>query len=308
MTAWILYLVIIVVLVLAIILFIVNKKLFNPKTKILYSPTDEYHDIYIPIGNRHGKGYRRSKRPNIPCINGWHFKDYGSEKTILYLHGNIGNNGHREYVINMCKNLKINLFLLDYRGYGRSNKHPTAKGICEDSQSAYKYLRNQIGDKNIIVWGESLGGAAAVWVASQYHCCCLVLASTFSSTDDILGQDPNSGTSSKWLAKLVAYATDTLPNKQWIKHVQSPIVILHSPDDEMIPYKCSQILYENAHKSSKKIHIKIGGGHSSPEITKEQFKQVLHYCKLDSKECSSRIPAMMDKLKNAGQECFPDYV
>ncbi len=239
MTLVVLYLVIIIVLILSIVLFIVDKKLFNPKNEILYSPTGEYQDIYIPIGNKHGTGYRRSKRPNIPCINGWYFKDYGSEKTILYLHGNIGNNGHRTYVINMCKSLKINLFLVDYRGYGRSNKHPTAKGICEDAESAYRYLSNQIGDNNIIVWGESLGGSAAVWVASQNRCRCLVLASTFSSTDDILSQDPKAGNSSKWLAKLVAYATDTLPNKQWIKHVQSPIVILHSPNDEMIPYKCS---------------------------------------------------------------------
>lgn len=309
MTVWVLYLVIIVVLILAIVLFLVNQKMFNPKTKILRSPTGEYHDIYMPINNKHGHGYRRSEKPNIPCINGWHFTDYGSEseRTILYLHGNIGNNSHRDYVVNICKNLKINLFLVDYRGFGRSNKHPTPKGICEDAEAAYKYLQKQVGDDNIILWGESLGGAAAVWAASKYRCSALVLMATFSSTDDVLSQDPKGGKSSKWIAKLVAYATNTLPSKQWIRKVRSPIVILHSQEDDMIPYKCAEILYEAAEKCKHKLLITIKGGHSSPEISKEQFKELLHHCRLDSRECSSRIPEMMSRLRKAGQECFSDY-
>ena len=138
MTVWILYLVIVIVIFLSIFIFLVHRKMFNPKNEILYSPTGRYEDLYLPIGNESGRHYRRSKRPNVPCINGWSFKDYGSEKTILYFHGNIGNNGHRKYVMDISERLQTNLFLVDYRGFGRSDRHPHSRwnsGGCRNSLS-----------------------------------------------------------------------------------------------------------------------------------------------------------------------------
>lgn len=302
MAIWILYLIILIVIVLSIILFILYRKMFNPKSEIINSDIGSYKDIYHPLGNRKGDGYNKSKRPNIPCFNSWYFDKHQSKKVILYLHGNIGNNSHRTYVIDACDKLKIDLFLVDYRGFGRSNKHPTPEGVCEDAESAYLFLRNIVKPKNIIIWGESLGGSAAIYVASKYKCSSLVVVSSFSSIDDILTFDENSN---PWLGKILKYITNPFPSKDWIKKVKCPTIILHSKKDKMIPYKCAEELHKCCSCKNKKL-IEISGDHSSPDISEKQLQDILSFCNIAKSECE--LSNVTDIFRKAGENCFKDYL
>ena len=91
--------------------------------------------------------------------------------TLLYLHGNAGNIGHRLInVQGLYTSIGCNVALLEYRGYGRSEGSPSEEGLCMDAQAALDFLlsRDDIATDKIIVFGRSLGGAVAIDLATRY--------------------------------------------------------------------------------------------------------------------------------------------
>ena len=90
--------------------------------------------------------------------------------TVLYLHGNAGNIGHRLVnVQGLYNSIGCNVALLEYRGYGRSEGTPSEEGICMDAQAALDFLltRSDINTEKILVFGRSLGGAVAIDLATR---------------------------------------------------------------------------------------------------------------------------------------------
>ena len=102
-------------------------------------------------------------------IHGWFIPDNSTSKTILFFHGNAGNISHRLEIIDIFSKLKVNIFIIDYRGYGNSTDKPSEKGMYTDAITAYEYLINQkkINSENIIVYGKSLGTVPAIDLASR---------------------------------------------------------------------------------------------------------------------------------------------
>nr|QBK90678.1 MAG: fermentation-respiration switch protein [Pithovirus LCPAC104] len=281
---WFLYFIVLIIIIISLILFQANRKLFIPVNRIKYIPKTEFKNIFIPIiYNKKSKKIRHyiGRRPYCPCINVWYFDSFKDKdtKTILYFHGNIGNNGHRDYVINICQRFRLNLLLVDYRGFGKSNKHSTLDTICCDAELSYKFLIGQVDDpKKIIVWGESLGGSPAVYIASTCECGYLILLSTFSCLSDVIFYNNEKSKFNKYLSGIVPHLMNNLPNKKWIKNVKCQILIIHSKIDDTIPYRCAEILNEAAKKSRLLL---IDGIHGQPKITKEQVKVLLEFCELN---------------------------
>ena len=245
--------------------------LFAPSSILSSKPEIEYSNLYLDmVGKIH------DKKPGGKYINLWHFIFNENGQTVLFCHGNSGNISKRSYIIDLCANLKLNLVLFDYRGYGESTGLPNPKSICEDGISVYEYLIKQCNPSNIIVWGESLGGAVATHIASNRKVSRLILMCTFSSLDDVLRYSKGS----PWLIKLLKLTTDTLPNKHKISKIKCPIAILHSQNDDIIPYQCGKILYDSISHANK-LFIKIDGPHSIPEITHTQLSELLCFCQVD---------------------------
>jgi pimeloyl-ACP methyl ester carboxylesterase len=217
-------------------------------------------------------------------IHSWYFNKYGPDRpTVIFCHGNSGNICHRDYIIKYCYNFNLNLILFDYRGYGQSGGTATQSKICDDGSTIYNYLRNQgVPASKIIVWGESLGGAVATYIAAHHTCSYLVLLSTFSSIDDIVAYQYN-----RPLAILVSLLIDTLPSKNRIPSVTCPILILHSIEDEVIPFKCAEVMAERISHSQKKL-IPIRGTHAQPIIRFEDLEDFANFCHLDDE--FKRIP------------------
>ena len=237
--------------------------------------------------------------PDIPheklmiedTISAWHFSSFPDAKTILYCHGNYGNISHKDDLVNLCMDQHINLLLFDYRGYGRSKGRPSQFGLYEDGDSVYRYLSQRVDPDRIIVWGESLGGAVATYIASKYPCSSLVLLSTFSSLDDIVSDShvarwPVMGPCLIGIARMLGTLLDRMSNKTKIRDVKCPIVIIHSREDGLIPFANAQRTYDSIpHKC--KLFIEITGGHSNPELNEDIIREIFTFCCLDATECAT---------------------
>lgn len=246
--------------------FLYQNTLFQPLRKHIAEPSQAHSKLLIE--NR---------------LSSWHFNNHPGAKTVLFCHGNYGNISHNMFLVDICHQQKLNLLIFDYSGYGKSKGNPDPDKACQDGEAAYNYLRSQIKSDNIILWGMSMGGAIATYVASRNPCHSLILMSTFSSVDDI-PRDLGMGVLYSCFVTTIGFLVDTLQNKERIKTVRCPVVIMHSPEDEIIPFSNAQRLYDSIPHKCKEL-IVIGGGHVSPIISEKTLEQIFTFCCLDTSYC-----------------------
>ena len=203
-------------------------------------------------------------------ISGWWIPADGANKTVLFFHGNAGNMGDCLDKIRVIRGIGFNLLLIDYRGFGKSAGSPTEKGLFLDADAAMGYLveKKQIEPGSIILWGFSLGGAVAARTAEKHHAGMLILESAFTSlteaANDIFPWVPG--------RVLKNHSYDTM---KYVKRVNIPTLVIHSVDDEIIPFHHGQRLYDAI--AAPKAFIEIQGCHtqvflSSRDICKSGIK------------------------------------
>lgn len=262
---WIVVILIVIIIILAIILIYYNwcrSVLFLPDYDVIWRPKEDYEDLILP---------------ETGC-NAWYFERKSKYPIVLYLHGNAGNISYRQYVVDLTKRVKCNLFLLDYRGYGKSkpNYKPSTKSVKEDAEESYRWLREKYTSDKIIVWGESLGGAPSAYIASKYPCKSLIMFSTFSSLDDLV-KYYFEGPVGSILGNVVKYTFTPFKSKDWIKDVKCPVLIVHSSEDKLINYQNALILYQTVHHDHKML-LTIKGDHTDPKISPEGVKLIHRFC------------------------------
>ncbi len=292
--AALIFFIILVILVLILIFMIAyNKILFLPSRKIKTYNNLKYNNIFIGVESKHSCLDR--KIPEEININMRHYNFKPGKGVILYLHGNTGNISHRSYVVEACeKYLHLNLLLVDYRGYGLSDGYPGPRSILEDGEMAYKYLLTLYSSDKIIVWGESMGGAVATWIAHRYKIRSLILLSTFSCISDI-AKGLTSPKVANILSKILEASNLEMHIDDWIKSVRCPVLMIHSIEDTLIPYKSAKKNYKRIHTNHKKF-ITIRGDHPNPIISEEQFKDILSF--LGIKKVPKGIKKMFDNMDN----------
>ncbi len=177
-----------------------------------------------------------------------------SERVVLFCHGNAGNIAQRIDSFKVFQGLGLNIFIFDYRGYGRSSGRPSEKGTYRDADGAWSYVVDVLKFKpeNIILFGRSLGGAVSAYLAEKHPFRAWIIESSFTSIPDMAKQlfpwQPI-----KWLTR---YQYNTLKR---IKNVHCPVLVIHSPDDTLIPYSHGRRLYEAA--NLPKAFLRIRGNH-----------------------------------------------
>jgi uncharacterized protein len=200
-------------------------------------------------------------------LNGWFLKTpvaAAVPATILYLHGNAGNISDRLEKMKYFLEMGLNVFIFDYRGYGKSAGYPTEKGLYLDARAAYDYLlaRKDVGRDKIVIYGASLGGAAAIDLATEQAAPVLILEATFTSAADmakrILPGVPSF---------LVSAKLDSIHK---IQRLGMPKLFIHSPEDEVVPFALGLQLYEAAPQPKQFLEIR-GGHNDSYEISSRQF-------------------------------------
>ena len=202
----------------------------------------------------------------------------------MFFHGNLGNISQRDYVIKICENFELNLFLIDYQGFGKSDNYTTPTSILDDAVTSYKFLQKRFGDDKIIIWGESLGGYPAIYTALKFDCKSLILLCTFASLDDVIKHQKLNSIAKSTLRNLFGLCFDHLDNKEFISDVKCPIAIIHSRNDKMINYKNAKTLYNSINHSCKTL-ITIDGDHSSPIFEEYQIDELFEFMGISITSC-----------------------
>lgn len=280
--------IIILLLIIFIILILQIGKDIVVTNYLFYPQSGEYD--HIP-----GIDYKEVILPN--GVVGWSIHQNPTSKTILYCHGNAGKLSLWDNIVSLIASQNLNMFIFDYRGFGKSTGTATIKTTMEDGIEAYKYVRKTVEPENIILWGESYGGAVALNIASKYPIGCLTLAGTFSSTTEVL-EKYKLPIYIKLAAKFV-----NLDNIIPLQKIRVPVVIIHSREDEVIPFACAEKLFANIKHSSKQL-IEIKGKHSSPRITVDDLKWLFDFCLVDTKHCSL-AQDHLDKIQKDNRKLFP---
>ena len=200
-------------------------------------------------------------------LNGWFFpastNSLRRHLAVLACHGNAGNISHRLDTCVALLSTGVNVFVFDYRGYGRSQGRPSEEGTYRDAQAAYAWLRQKgFPGTNIVAFGESLGGGVAAELAVREPIGGLVLQSTFTSIPD-LGAELFPWLPVRWLAKIRYDTRSKLPRL----HV--PVLVMHSPADELIKYHHGKANYAAA--KEPKLFWELRGDHNDPMADTQHF-------------------------------------
>jgi fermentation-respiration switch protein FrsA (DUF1100 family) len=186
-------------------------------------------------------------------LHGWYIPAVGEQKgVVLHVHGNMGKlEFHLDPVVWLPRE-HYAVFMFDYRGYGLSeNQTPSPKALMEDTQSAIRYLKNRkdIDAGNLLILAQSLGGnnAVAALAHGQFDGIAgIVLDATFYSYKTIANDKfPGGG---------ILVSDDYSASQSIQKIAPIPLLFLHGDEDEVIPYKHTQMLFEAA-KSPKQMKI-----------------------------------------------------
>lgn len=159
--------------------------------------------------------------------------------TLLYLHGNAGNLAGRSELLEYFAALGVNVFALDYRGYGHSAGTPSEAGLYRDAETAHAWLARHAPAQRIVVLGESLGGGPACQLARDRPVAGLVLQSTFTSVPDM------AALAFPWLPTRLVVRT-RFDNLGKVPHIRVPKLFVHSRRDEMIPFAMAERLFSAA--------------------------------------------------------------
>ena len=197
-------------------------------------------------------------------LHGWYIPASDARVTLLFCHGNAGNIAHRLESIALFNALGLNVLIFDYRGYGQSTGKVSEQGLYEDAHAMWQELTEKRGitPEHIVVFGRSLGAAVASQLGTRVKPAAVILESAFASVPDMAAQLypflP--------VRLLVRYQLD---NVRHVQQLQSPLLVIHSEEDEIIPYAQGEQIYDRAHEP--KTFLPIQGGHNDGFIVSRRF-------------------------------------
>jgi fermentation-respiration switch protein FrsA (DUF1100 family) len=201
-------------------------------------------------------------------LHGWYLRHPKPRGAVLHLHGNAGNLSYRAPAAELLyKRYGVSVMLLDYRGYGRSEGTPTMLGLLRDARAARAQLaiREAIAEKDVVLLGESIGGAVAVDLAAEDGARGLILESTFASLREVAGAHYP-----QFLVSMLV--ADRLNSVAKIGKYNGPLLQVHGDADQVIPLTSGRKLFEAANEP-KTLLVLPQHDHNSP--LPEQYYEAL---------------------------------
>jgi hypothetical protein len=204
------------------------------------------------------------------AIHGWFIPHENARATLLYFHGNAGNISDRVESVKMLHSLELNVFIIDYRGYGQSTGTPSEAGTYRDARAAWNYLTEtrNISAENIVLYGRSLGGAIAVELATRVQPGALIIGSTFTSARDMA-------------RKMFPYVpvgilmSISYNSEKRITNVHSPTLITHSVNDDLIPFELGKRLFNAANEPKQFVELR-GGHNDNVFVSRDEYLSAIH--------------------------------
>jgi fermentation-respiration switch protein FrsA (DUF1100 family) len=237
----------------------------------------EQHQIYYPTRELEVDAESRRLFEDVNFrardgveLNGWLFAaEKNSSRAswaFLICHGNGGNISHR---LELCRTLLaetgVNVFVFDYRGYGRSGGRAGEEGTYLDAQAAHAWLRER-GLSNIIAYGESLGGAVAAELALRENLAGLVLQSAFTSIPDIGSEFY------PWLPVRLL-STIKYDTRSKLPRIRVPVLIMHSREDGLVRFHHAEKNFAAANEP--KLLCELRGDHNDATWWQPKFREAI---------------------------------
>ena len=188
-------------------------------------------------------------------LSAWFVPADKARAVVLFCHGNAGNISHRLDTLRLFHGLRLSTLIFDYRGYGESEGKPSEEGTYRDSEAAWTWLTEEKGvaPERIVVFGRSLGGGVASWLAATHTPGALVLESTFTALPDV-GAKVYPFLPVRLLARIRYPTLERLPG------IRCPVLVVHSPQDDLIPCAHGRLLFEAA--GHPKAFLELVGDHN----------------------------------------------
>lgn len=234
----------------------------------------ERANLYMPFRqieaypDRFGMDYEEYfyQTPDGEELNAWYLPSpQRGYFTLIYFHGNAGNISHRLQKIDSFLRRGINVFIFDYRGYGKSSGSPSEEGVYIDARASYDFIKKtkNLDPGEIILYGKSLGGSIASHLATEVTPAGIVMNSTFTSVEG--------------MARIIFpflpvrhFLSSEYNSVENVKKIECPLLIMHSPSDEIVPFRMGEELYA-AGKGDKRF-CRTSGGHN--EMSVEEVEEV----------------------------------
>jgi len=269
----------------ALVCFGLSGLLYQAGDRLLYHPDQPPHSrIFVPTPQMFNLPFENlfiSARDGTQLHMFLVKQDSHTAPTLLYLHGNAGNIGHRLVnVKSLYATIGCNVALLEYRGYGRSEGSPSEEGMNMDAQAALNYLSNRgdIASDRIIVFGRSLGGAVAVDLATRSDnkdkLAAVILENTFTSIPEI----------ARTLFPFKAvrcipvwFYKNQFKSRRKACRLTQPTLFLSGLDDQLIPPAMMTELYTACGSPVKRLARFPGGSHNETWGCKDYYQTINYF-------------------------------
>lgn len=184
-------------------------------------------------------------------LHAWRAGPRTAPATLVWSHGNGGNIAGRADVLLELAARGLDVVAYDYRGYGRSDGSPTEAGVYIDAETAFDaVVASGVPASRILCFGESLGGAVSIHLATRRPCVAVAVISTFTTLRDVARVHYGP------LANLVGGRFDSLSR---VASLTVPLFCAHGDRDEVVPYELGERLFAAA--SEPKTFLAVPGAH-----------------------------------------------
>tara|TARA_B100001175_G_scaffold59522_1_gene48162 strand:+ start:33 stop:749 length:717 start_codon:yes stop_codon:yes gene_type:complete len=177
---------------------------------------------------------------NVNLLGWFHNKSLDNYKTILYFHGNAGKLENRIYKLNHFKDLNVNFLIIAWRGFSGNKGKPSENNLYIDGNSAIDWLKKKgVAEKDIIIYGESLGTGIATEISQNKNFAGLILETPFTSMIE----------AAKNFYPYVPVGLllkDKYKNQEKIKNIKVPILVMHGKADQIVPFWMGKRIFDLA--------------------------------------------------------------
>ncbi|HWS72262.1 MAG TPA: alpha/beta hydrolase [Thermoanaerobaculia bacterium] len=188
-------------------------------------------------------------------LHGWLFRAPDAAAPLLvWCHGNGGNITGRAPIAAQLAKRGVTVLLFDWRGYGKSEGSPSESKLYRDALAAYDYAARELHPAAIVLYGESLGGPYAAYVASRRKTGGVVIENSLPSLRE-LGNTLYRPLPLGWFAPFAMTTT------KWLNEANVPVLVMHGTHDQVIPFALGRRLYDGLHVPRKQLLISIDAGH-----------------------------------------------
>jgi fermentation-respiration switch protein FrsA (DUF1100 family) len=226
------------ILTIFVIYFLVLVFLYFYQRNLLYHPNENNYSgdkISVDI-----EKVKIQTSDNIELLGWYHEKNLKDYKTLVYFHGNAGSLENRIHKLNHFQDMNINFLIIAWRGFNGNKGKPSERGLYVDGKSAIDWLiKKGVDEKNLILYGESLGTGVATHLAQNKNYAGVILETPFTSMID-------AAKNFYPYIPINLLLKDKFENFKKVKNINTPILVMHGEVDQIVPFSMGKKIYEIA--------------------------------------------------------------